>query len=325
MRRHRGGRDCSAADIRAQLDYLRAFHRRRLRPGRDADSAELADRADFTQDDAVAIVSCRACGHVFRATRPQADAVAEEYAEDEYGAERLASLFDAQREQFRDKTARLQDLLPESRPSLVEIGSFVGGFLAVAGERGWDCVGVDPGAEVDAFCRRQGFTVHRSTAEAAPIADASVDCVAIWNTFDQLPDPRPTLRAARRWLRPGGCLVVRVPNGAAFRAAITALPGPPAALRPPLLAALAWNNFLGFPYLQGYSLVTLDALLAEFGLQRIAADADMLVRLADEHTRFWARLEEQGLKTLWRLFARQHREAAPWFDVYYRVSPSASR
>jgi SAM-dependent methyltransferase len=310
---------CTADAIAAQQRYLEQFHRRRLRRARGADDPALADRAAFTQDEPVAIVACRACGHVYRAERPRSADAVETYAEDEYGAARLAALFASQREQFRAKMPRLRGLLAPAVPRLVEIGSFVGGFLAAAREQGWPALGIDPGDEVGRFCRAKGLSVETTTAPAAAIAAGSVDGVAIWNTFDQLPDPRPTLAAAVRWLRPGGLLAIRVPNGAAFRAAAHAVAALPAATRPPLLAAMAWNNLLTFPYLQGYTVASLDRLLAEIGARRVALDADVLTRLADAQNTAWAAAEERALKLGWRAIGRLAPRRAPWFDAYYRI------
>src|SRR5207247_1606347 len=83
---------CPAHEVRAHLKYLRAFHRRRLRPGPDGKPprAALADRAEFTQDEVTDIVACRRCGVVFRNPRPTDEAVARAYRQDHYGRERLA-------------------------------------------------------------------------------------------------------------------------------------------------------------------------------------------------------------------------------------------
>src|SRR5205823_4507178 len=110
----------------------------------------------------------------------------------------------------------------------------------------------------------------------ATLEAGSVECVAIWNTFDQLPEPEPTLAAARRLLRPNGLLAVRIPNGRCFRT-LTAWErrlGSP--LRGWLHAAMAWNNLMAFPYLYGYSLRTLDRLLARYGFTRTTAQPDTL-------------------------------------------------
>lgn len=87
--------------------------------------------------------------------------------------------------------------------------------------------------------------------------------------------------------------------------------------RAPLLAALAWNNLLGFPYLYGYSAEILDQLMDRFGFARIAVRPDTLVRLADENTARWAAREERVLKGLWRLACCADAADAPWFDAYY--------
>jgi SAM-dependent methyltransferase len=315
---------CSSESIRAQQRYLERFHRGRLRRRRSGDAA-LADRASFTQDAASPVVACTQCGQVYRARRPDAQQAEETYAQDTYGEQRLDALFAAQVEQFRAKLPQVARVLAMARPRVVEIGSFVGGFLAAAGEQGWEARGIDPGEEVTDFCRRRGLWVERTIAPEAPITDGTIDCVAIWNTFDQLPDPRPTLRAAVRWLRPGGLLIIRVPNGAAFRYAWQLSQRLPSSLRSPLLAAMAWNNLLTFPYLQGYTIGSLDRLCRLVGVHRVALVPDTLVRLADAQSTLWAAAEERAVKLLWRGLAARAPEHAPWFDAYYRRSALPDR
>jgi Methyltransferase domain len=164
------------------------------------------------------------------------------------------------------------------------------------------------------------LTVQQATAPEALVPEGSIDLVAIWNTFDQLPDPRPTLAAARRWLRPSGVLALRVPNGLAFRDAIAAARAHPSAAGHLIFTALAWNNLLSFPYLQGYTPASLDRLMAETGARRIRFDPDVLTRLADRQTKSWAAAEEWVSKAAWKAVAAVDPRHAPWFDVYYSWS-----
>lgn len=322
---------CSAAEVRAHQEYLLRFHRRRLRPGPDGRPPEdaLADRAHFTQDYATDIVACRGCGLVFRSPRPPEGEITDAYEGDRYGPERLAALFQAQRELYQPRARQLRRRLRGRSPvRVVEVGSFVGGFLAAGEEQGWEMLGVDPGEEVGEFCRSQGRRVFPGTLAEAPLQPATVDVVAIWNTFDQLPDPEPTLAAARHALRPNGILALRIPNGDCFRLLAVWEPRLPPRLRGWLHSAMAWNNLLAFPYLYGYSLRTLDWLLSWHGMLRIAAVPDTLPRLADAQTRWWAAWEERALKALWRVAFRlalpngliipDGSALAPWLDVYYR-------
>lgn len=315
---------CTAKDVAAQLHYLEHFHRRRLCT-RSTD--EFADRATFTQDYVTNVVACSGCGLVFRTPHPSAQAITAAYQSDHYGQARLAVLFTAQLHSYRRKAQTLQRLLPRNRrASVLEVGSFVGGFLVAGQERGWEMLGVDPGEEVNAFCREKGLPVYCGTLAELPLTAPRVDAVTIWNTFDQLPDPEATLARVRHILQPDGLLVIRIPNGECFRWAVTQLRTLPRPGSHWLLATLAWNNLLAFPYLYGYSVRTLDRLLRGYGFTRVAVQYDTLMLLADRHTKRWATVEERLLKSLCMFAARieQLRAAnptriVPWLDIYYQL------
>ena len=316
----------SAAELEAQARYLRRFHSRRMRRGLERDGLE--ERAEFTQAYSTDVVACTACDLVFRDPRPPAAAITEAYTRDTYGPERLRALHAAQLELFRPRAQELGRWLAGRRdPVVIEIGSFVGGFLAAARERGWQAFGIDPGEEVAAFCASLGLPVLRENVEACSFPPDAADCVAVWSTFDQLPNPHPTLAAIRKLLRPGGLLALRFPNGACFRRAAGWMRRWPRPFRGMLRASLAWNNLLGFPYLFGYSAPTLDRLLAPYGFERVQFRADVLVRLADAQTKRWAACEERSLKAFWRLASAadlgepRGASTAPWCDAYYRLPP----
>lgn len=307
----------SAREIAAQQRYLRLFHRQRVRT---ASAEALREKATFTHDYATNVVACTGCDVLYRDPRPPARDIAAAYATEEYGEERLEQIFASQLELYRPKAGALARRLPRGRqPLIIEIGSFVGGFLAAARERGLRAVGIDPGREVTAFCERKGLEVVAPTPEQCDLSGAA-DCITIWNTFDQLPRPQATIDAARRLLRPGGLLLLRVPNGACFRAAMAALREGSSHRRRWLAAAMAWNNLLAFPYLHGYSLPSLDRLLAGYGLRRTSFAPDVLTRLADAETKWWASAEEQLVKRAWQIaWLRSPPDLAPWIDVSYRL------
>lgn len=311
----------STADIQFQFRILNAFHRRRRI---ESHPDQLADRTRFTQDYSAQIVQCRTCGFIYRNPRPVATTITSTYAKDHYSAAHLQAEFDAQRSWAKHKASRLARWLPVKRtPSIIEVGSFVGGFLAAAQEHGWTVLGVDPGKQVAEFCLARGLPVHCGTLADAPIASQSVDAVVIWNTFDQLPDPDITLESARQMLRTDGILVIRVPNGLLYRHAVKSLKRN-GLWRHILIATLAWNNLLGFPYLHGYSVGTLDRLLGRHGFRRRGVYGDALLPLADRHTKLWARWEEHIVKWGCRLLAAQPFQPAghwyPWMDLYYGLS-----
>jgi SAM-dependent methyltransferase len=206
----------------------------------------------------------------------------------------------------------------------LEIGSFVGGFLHEGQQRGWDMLGVDPGHDVASFCRQHGLPVFEGRLEEAQLPPASFDAIVIWNTFDQLPDPRKLLHELLPLLRNGGLLVVRIPNGACFDCVMALTARLPKAFRRPLWIPMACNNLLTFPYLYGYSADQLQRLTEPFGFRLLTCHADQLVSTPAGHLRRWAIWEERTVKTLCRMLAvlwpddRSLRfRSAPWLDCVF--------
>jgi SAM-dependent methyltransferase len=211
-----------------------------------------------------------------------------------------------------------------SRPRILEIGSFVGGFLLEGQHQGWDMVGVDPGRDVAAFCRERGLPIFEGTLDEARFPAGSFDAIVIWNTFDQLPDPRALLQQAVPLLRNGGLLVLRVPNGACFAWMIRMRAVAPGKLDRVFNIAMTCNNLLTFPYLYGYSAAQLKQLTAAYGFRLAACVPDQVVSTPASHLTGWARVEERTVKALFRFIAtlwpddRSGRyRSAPWLDCVF--------
>lgn len=312
---------CDGDAVRRQRQLAYRFHRRRLER---RSRAELNERALFTQDEAVPLLECAACGLVSRGQMPETESLRRTYADDTYPKDRLVEMLAAQVSLFRRKVPILRRLLGQPR-RILEVGSFVGGFLDVAQMAGWDAIGVDPGRQLVNWCRERGRRVFAGTLDefAAQNAVMAVDCLAIWNTFDQLPDPRPTLSLAARFLPKGGILAIRVPHGNCFRALLSRREVASPLTRSFWTACLAWNNLLSFPHLYGYGIPSLDRLVTPFGFERVATEGDVLVTLAGRATAAWARTEEQLVKQAQLAWIRRSSAAgtlatAPWLDVYWR-------
>jgi SAM-dependent methyltransferase len=325
---------CSADDIAAQHKFLASFFRSRWSR---QDAATATDRLQFTQDYSTAIVSCLDCGLLYRNPRPMAEAVTKAYADERYDDEYLVAELATQRRWARTKVPLLARYLARhatrSRPRVLEVGSFAGGFLLEGQERGWDMVGVDPGRNVAAFCRARGLPIFEGTLEEARFMPGSFDAVVVWNTFDQMPDPRSLLEQVARLLRNGGVLIVRVPNGACFSWMLTMRSHAPRRLRRAIDVAMAYNNLLTFPYLYGYSLAQLKGLTDPYGFRLAACVPDQVVATPPGHLAWWALLEERTVRGLFRLIAalwpddRSERfRSSPWLDcVFERACTDAER
>lgn len=124
------------------------------------------------------------------------------------GAQPLLRLFDRQR-------LSLVRSLSGPPARLLDAGAGRGRFVASARAAGYDALGVEPAARDEG-----GRTPHveRASIETAPIEPSSVDVVTLWHVLEHLEDPGPALDRIGSWLRPGGGIVIGVPNLASLQA-----------------------------------------------------------------------------------------------------------
>jgi 2-polyprenyl-3-methyl-5-hydroxy-6-metoxy-1,4-benzoquinol methylase len=306
----------SPEDAKAEVEMLWEYHSRRLREGVPAE--HLMDRVAFSQRAPLRLVRCRECGLVYRNPVERPAELATIYEEERPADDVLRTLHETQRHAYESQAARLTEVFGR-RGTGIEVGSYVGAFLAAARDAGWQFAGVDVNAETNAFTRSLGFRVDDGTIEALD-PDRRADVVAIWNCLDQLADPASAVRAARSHLAPAGMLAVRVPNGACYAAFHPVLRGPFAAIAREWLAQ---NNLLGFPYRYGFTPSSLGRLLERNGMQVERVVGDVLVPIADRWTKRWAALEERLVKRVIALGAAvspADKPLAPWIEVYGRVA-----
>jgi SAM-dependent methyltransferase len=298
-------------DVLTEVEALWEYHEKRLRPG--TPPPRLMDRLAFSERPPIRLVRCNECRTVYRNPVERQRELIEIYTQNAPGPDILRSLHQTQLPALRQQARALHQVLGRGGSGL-EVGSYAGAFLAAAREEGFAFEGLDINTKVNAFTRSLGFTVHDGElTDFSP--KRTYDVIAIWNTFDQLADPRGAAHAAAKLLAPGGVVVIRVPNGGVYarmrrrwkRGGRTGRIA---------RAILAQNNLLTFPYRWGFTPPSLVRLLEEAGLSVKAVRGDVLVPIADEWTKPWARLEEATIKRALVMAARNDVRRAPWFEVY---------
>jgi len=194
----------------------------------------------FDTGEAFSIVRCRGCGHVYVNPRPTPQEILRYYPQD-YGphhnaAEKQASgAADASREtpvylsrgvRATPGLRRAYYWLTESRdvvfpdrpgrrhppPRVLELGCSDGDYLRQLQERGWECVGLEPAARPAERARQRGLDVHCGVLEPGMFEPASFDAVCAWHVIEHLHEPRQVLQEVARILRPGGELLLSLPN-----------------------------------------------------------------------------------------------------------------
>jgi len=297
------------ASILEEFERVWSFHSRRFR--HPVPPKYLTDRVVFSQPPAFSLLSCTGCSHVYRNPRESAETVRRAYAEPLPSETVYEALFENQRRAYRGQIRRLRKFAGRINNGL-EVGSYMGGFLAAARDAGMSFVGIDVNASAKDFGSRQGLRITTGELEDIPVTE-SYDAIAIWSTFEQLPDVRAAARAARGLLKAGGVLALRVPNVEFYTRWRRRLDG---VIAPWAERMLAHNNLLGFPYREGFTQRSLERLLADARLRIEQVHGDTLVPVADRWTRAAGAIDEHATKLIQRTI--QHGWRAPWIEIYAR-------
>jgi SAM-dependent methyltransferase len=114
---------------------------------------------------------------------------------------------------------QLNKLVPSSHPrTLLDVGTFLGRFVAMAREQGWDAEGLETNCPAVAVARaRTGGTIHQGTAETLASLGRKFTAVVFTDVLEHIPDPVTVLRSLQHLTAPGGVVAIKVPHGAAQR------------------------------------------------------------------------------------------------------------
>jgi 2-polyprenyl-3-methyl-5-hydroxy-6-metoxy-1,4-benzoquinol methylase len=158
------------------------------------------------------IQRCRRCRLVYLSPQPPEEELGRYYPDGYYGRRHRV---------FRDffMNLRLRSLPPRrTEGRLLDIGCGHGEFLLACRREGWKVIGVEhEGAPIMEMRSSLGLEVM-TTNELSSLADASFDVVTMWHVLEHMTAPREILAQAFRLLRPGGTLVVEVPNLGSWQA-----------------------------------------------------------------------------------------------------------
>ena len=155
------------------------------------------------------IVRCPACSHMQLDRFPTEAELGEAYGEaasDDYVEEEAG-----QRETARIALQRIERFAPGR--SILDLGCWVGFLLAVARERGWDTLGVEPSEFASGYARdRLGLDVIRDDLFEADLGGRRFDAVVMGDVIEHLPRPADALDRMADMLNPGGIAYLALPN-----------------------------------------------------------------------------------------------------------------
>lgn len=174
------------------------------------------------------LIRCHASSLIYLTPRPTQDSLASYYPHDfapyrqhtieqpivGVGAARFGHLLwnNLERLKHSQKVHLVEQLHP--RPARVlDIGCATGRFLSLMQRKGWQVAGVEMNSAAAQRARNAlGADIHSGAFSTASFVDGTFDVVTMFHVLEHLPDPLLTLQRINSLLRPGGFVVILVPN-----------------------------------------------------------------------------------------------------------------
>lgn len=109
---------------------------------------------------------------------------------------------------IRNKITLLTDVTTQ-KGKLLDIGCGTGEFLLAAKNSGWDVVGFEPNSKASHLAKIKELVLVDSTSE---IEEGSLDVITMWHVLEHVPNLEQQILELARLLKPGGSLILAVPN-----------------------------------------------------------------------------------------------------------------
>lgn len=173
----------------------------------------------YAEKDGFKVIDCEQCGFKHITPIPTVEELEVVYKHDYYSREKPLYL---QRHQedlewwnlvYDERYEVLEQALPLDRRRILDVGSGPGYFLARGKERGWDVTGIEPSSQAVVHSRKLGVKVldgFLSDENADELGQ--FDAIHASEMLEHLPDPKTMLRIMHDLLKPGGIMVLSVPN-----------------------------------------------------------------------------------------------------------------
>jgi SAM-dependent methyltransferase len=164
------------------------------------------------------LLRCVSCGTAVTAGAPPA---AEAYESGQYALARPRfprAIHGVQRVVTRQPVRFLQRAGLQPGARVLDVGAGPGRLVEALGAAGYDAHGIEPSQRSVALAHAAGRDVEQRGI--SDHSDSGLNAAVLWHVLEHLDDAPAALATVRSWLRPGGLLLVGVPNAASLQAEI---------------------------------------------------------------------------------------------------------
>ena len=118
-----------------------------------------------------------------------------------------------------NKKLKLINSFNSEEKTLLDIGCGTGAFLKVAKDNGWVVTGVEPDRDARTIANAITENAVHNTEKLSELKNQCFDVITLWHVLEHLPNLEEQVSLLKRLLKPGGTLIIAVPNYKSYDAA----------------------------------------------------------------------------------------------------------
>jgi SAM-dependent methyltransferase len=174
-------------------------------------------RLELTSTQGFEVVRCESCRLVFTDARnaPPPEALYPAFEQNDTAAQRSArsalSLFSLQRAHLVESV--------KTGGRLLDYGAGSGSFARFMANRGFEAVGLEP-YSLGATVEEPGLRLIRAPLHQVKAELGQFDVITLWHVLEHVPKPIELMKELAVLLKPGGVVVVSVPNFSSWQSAV---------------------------------------------------------------------------------------------------------
>lgn len=172
------------------------------------------------------IARCVTCGLLITGNAPETDDISRYYDSPDYvshtgGKRSLTDLLysTARFLMLRRKARIIKKVSKTKRGFLLDIGAGTGHFVGIMRKKGWKADGLEINESARKYALEKNNIILGDGLLSGKYADKVFDTITLWHVLEHIHEPGNHLKEINRILKPGGILIVALPNASSSDAA----------------------------------------------------------------------------------------------------------